>query len=168
MADAVSVCAALRVYGIITIESAAVFSRPTQCDAPDFGGVTKMRRIFCLSALVFLLPGVLLSCGGSASAGIADAFTELLDRPASEQSIEEANDFLKANLTRLNREQAGELLLLLEGYALNYDNGSIDYERLIAEYAAEIPDSLTELFEYKAVEQLRPIIFDATLRVGWE
>jgi hypothetical protein len=92
---------------------------------------------------------------------------EILSEPASEQSIEKANDFLKDSLTRLNEEQAGELLLLWEEYALNYDNESIDYERLIAEYAAEIPDYLTELFEYKAVEQRRPIIFDATLRVGW-
>ncbi|MDR2296597.1 MAG: hypothetical protein LBD95_07350 [Clostridiales Family XIII bacterium] len=126
-----------------------------------------MRTLFCMSALLFSLAGVLAACGGSASSGIADEFTELLSRPASARNIEEANDFLKANLVRLNREQAGELLLLWEEYALNYDNASVDYARLLAEYAAEVPDYLTELFEYKAVEQQRPIIFDATLRVDW-
>jgi hypothetical protein len=126
-----------------------------------------MRRIFCASVLLFLLSGALSSCGGAGSARITDAFMELLSEPASMQRVEEANDFLKANLTRLTREQAGELLLLWEEYALNYDNGSVDYERIIGEYDAEIPESLAELFAYKAVEQERPIIFDATLQVDW-
>jgi hypothetical protein len=120
-----------------------------------------------LSALVFLLAGALSSCGGSGAARITDEFTGILDEPASEQNIEKADAFLKANLMGLNREQAGELLLLWEAYALNYDSGSVDYERLIAEYAAEIPDYLTELLEYKAVEQRRPIIANATLQVNW-
>ncbi|MDR2089961.1 MAG: hypothetical protein LBP73_11490, partial [Clostridiales Family XIII bacterium] len=126
-----------------------------------------MRRIFGASALVFLLSGALSSCGGAGPARITDEFAELLNGPASERNIEEANDFLKANLAKLNEEQAGELLLLWEEYALNYDSGTVDYERLIAEYADEVPDCLTELFEYKAIEQDRPIIFDATLQVDW-
>lgn len=126
-----------------------------------------MQRIFCLSALVFLLSGALSSCGGSGPARITDTFMEILGEPASEQTIEKANAYLKANLASLNREQAGELLLLWEEYALNYDNASVDYSRLIDEYAAEIPDYMTALFEYKDLEQRRPIIFDATLRVDW-
>jgi hypothetical protein len=126
-----------------------------------------MRRIFCASVLLFLLSGVMSSCGGAASARIADAFMEHLNEPASKQSVEESNDFLKANLARLTKEQAGELLLIWEEYALNCDSASVDYERIIDAYAAEIPDDLAELFAYKAIEQKQPIIFDATLRVDW-
>ncbi|MDR1572851.1 MAG: hypothetical protein LBS24_00910 [Clostridiales Family XIII bacterium] len=125
-----------------------------------------MRNLCCVSVLLLLFSGVLLSCGASGPERIADEFTELLGEPASEQNIEKANTFLKNNLVRLNKEQAGELLLLWEEYALNFDNGSVDYERLAAEYAAEIPDYLRELFAYKAVEQEQPIIFDATLQIG--
>ncbi|MDR2132729.1 MAG: hypothetical protein LBP30_05205 [Clostridiales Family XIII bacterium] len=124
-----------------------------------------MRKIFCVSAVLFLLSGALSSCGGAGVAKITDEFMEILNEPASDRNIERANDFLKANLGRLSDEQAGEMLLLWEEYALNHDVGSVDYERIIAEYAAEIPDSLTKLLEYKALEQSSPIIFDATLRV---
>jgi hypothetical protein len=126
-----------------------------------------MRKMFCASVSLLLITGVLSSCGSSASERIADEFAELLDEPASEQNIERANDFLMANLTKLNEEQAGELFLLWEEYALDYDIASVDYERVLAEYAAEIPEGLTELLEYKAVEQERPIIFDGALRVDW-
>jgi hypothetical protein len=118
-----------------------------------------------VSAALFLLSGALSSCGGAGAAKITDEFMGLLDEPASDQNIERANDFLKANLARLSDEQAGEMLLLWEEYALNHDSGAVDYERVIKEYAAEVPDSLTELFEYKAIERKSPIIFDATLRV---
>jgi hypothetical protein len=114
---------------------------------------------------MFLMSGMLSSCGASGAAKITDEFTSILNKPASEQNIESAESFLKANLTRLNDEQAGELLLLWEEYALNYDNTGVDYTRLIAEYEGEIPDYLTEMFGYKAFEQNDPIIFDATLQV---
>jgi hypothetical protein len=89
----------------------------------------------------------------------------ILNEPASEQNIEMAESLIKTNLTKLNDEQAGELLILWEEYALNFDNAGVDYTRLIDEYKGEIPDYLTEMFGYKAVEQENPIIFDATLQV---
>jgi hypothetical protein len=125
-----------------------------------------MRKKIFMGVLLFFMPGILLSCGGFGAAKIADEFTAILNEPASEQNIERAEDFLKGNLTVLNDRQAGELLLLWEEYSLSYDNDSVDYRRLIAEYEGEIPDYLTEMFGYKAAELENPIIFDATLRVS--
>jgi hypothetical protein len=85
-----------------------------------------------MGIILFLMSGALLSCGGSGSAKITDEFVEILGEPASEQNVEKADDFLRTNLTRLSREQAGEMLLLWEEYALNYDNSLVDYERIIA------------------------------------
>jgi 5'-deoxynucleotidase YfbR-like HD superfamily hydrolase len=124
-----------------------------------------MRKTLYTGVLLFLMSCVLSSCGASASAKITDEFTAILNEPASEQNIEKAEDFLKANFATLNDEQMGEMLLLWEEYALNYDNNSVDYARLVDEYENEIPNYLTEMFEYKALEQKRPIISDATLQI---
>jgi hypothetical protein len=118
--------------------------------------------------LGLLLPGLLSGCGSSEPDKIAGQFTEMISEEASAETIKAADEFLEDHLDSLNQEQAGELLMLLEEYALNYDNSSLDYADVIERFGQEIPPYMTELFELKRIEQNAPIISDATLQVSWD
>jgi hypothetical protein len=106
-------------------------------------------------------------CGGPSSDDVVKEFDELIAQTATDESVEEANAFLRDNLKRVDEDKAGEMLLAWEAYALNYDNTSVDYEALVDEYAGEIPQYMIELFQFKDLEQTSPIISGAALQIPW-
>jgi hypothetical protein len=119
--------------------------------------------LLLFSAIMTLLAG----CGTSRAEKITREFDELLQAEVSAESVRSANDFLRGSLKGLDPEQAGALLLALEEYALAYDSAALDYREMIGEYEGEIPEYMTGLFEFKAIEQESPIISGAALQVSW-
>ncbi|MDR0424691.1 MAG: hypothetical protein LBH39_04460 [Clostridiales Family XIII bacterium] len=126
-----------------------------------------MRKLALMIMALSVALGAATGCSAPKGEDVAAEFDGLLQAEATAENVAAANDFLMANLSKLDHDQAAELLLALEEYALSYDNESVDYLELLGSYEGEIPDYLAELFRFKHIERLTPIISGAALQVSW-
>ena len=90
-----------------------------------------MKRLFAISLFIIMIITLLSSCGLSKEE-IQKEFLKILDKPASQVSIEEAGAFLDKYIGKLDEEQASHMVIAYENYIISYDQKSIEYKEWIS------------------------------------
>ena len=98
---------------------------------------------------------------------IQNNFLEILEKPASEESIDEALEYLNQYLSKLDEERATYMVHEMEHYILNFDKDGIDYNEWGARYEGYIDPALTGLYQIMAEEQESPLAEDTVLMKSW-
>lgn len=118
--------------------------------------------------LIFLfIIGTLTGCGPNQEK-IQKDFLAILEKPASEESINEASEYLDRYLSKMDEKYASEMVHELEHYILNFNQQGIVYDEWIKKYEAFIDPALKGLYEIMAKEQNSPMAQDAVLNISWE
>ncbi len=123
-----------------------------------------MKRLFAVSLFIIMIITFLSSCGLNKEE-IQKEFLEILEKPASEVSIEEAGAFLDKYIGKLDKEQASHMVIAYENYIISYDQKSIDYKDWIDKYERNIHQSVVDLYKIKQIEQETPMSKDGTLSI---
>jgi hypothetical protein len=118
--------------------------------------------------LVFLLAlGALTGCGPNQEK-IQKDFITIIEKPASEETIKEAKDYLDKNLSKMDEKNASDMVLHLEHYILGFNQEGITYSDWAEHYDKYISASLKDLYKVKENDQKTPIAVDTKLQVSWE
>jgi hypothetical protein len=91
----------------------------------------------------------------------------ILEKPASQETIEEATYYLDENLPKLDEKYASDMVLQLEHYILSFDQSGVDYEKWAKHYDAYLSDPLKDLYKIRVLEQKTPAAKDAVLMISW-
>ncbi|WP_027399950.1 hypothetical protein [Anaerovorax odorimutans] len=127
-----------------------------------------MKRILVAILIITLIAGTAGGCGENQS-DIQEEFLKMIDKPASEKNIEEINDFLNKYLSKLEKDNASHMVAEYEEYILNNKgNDGINYKDFIEEYSPYINSELTQLYNYKAMEQEKPMEVNTELQISWD
>jgi hypothetical protein len=119
------------------------------------------------AVLVFLLViGALTGCGPNQEKIMEDFYT-ILDKPASEKTIKEANEYVDQYLAKIDEKYAEEMIIKLEAYILGFDQEGINYEDWTKRYDKYIGKDLKDLYKLKIKEQRSPMAEDAVLKISW-
>ncbi len=110
---------------------------------------------------------VITGCGPDQEK-IQKDFMEILEKPASEEIIGEASAYLDQNLSKLDKEYAGNLIHLYEHYILEFNQEGIDYDQWIVKYEKYISPALRGFYQLLAEEQNVPMAEDAVLKISWD
>jgi len=127
----------------------------------------KMKRPLIILLILVLTIGAFAGCGPDQEK-IQNGFIAILDKPASDETIEEAADYLAQYLPKAGEEHASQMVHQYEHYILGYNQEGIDYEEWINRYQKYISPSLMELYEMMAAEQKSPMAEDTVLKLTWE
>jgi hypothetical protein len=118
--------------------------------------------------LVFLLAiGALTGCGPNQEK-IQKDFITIMEKPASEETIKEATDYLDKYLSKMDEKNASDMVLHLEHYILGFNQEGITYSEWAEHYDKYISASLKDLYKIKENDQKTPIAVDTKLQVSWE
>ncbi len=98
---------------------------------------------------------------------IKDEFNVIISEPVSEETTLEATNYVAKNISKLDQENASDVVVGLETYVLSYNQDSIDYHEWISVYQNYIEPQLLALYQLKLKEQDNPLTEDATLMVSW-
>lgn len=106
-------------------------------------------------------------CSGDKPVKVLENFLTMLETPATVERIEEAQEFLDANLKYMDEEDADYMLGELQNYAFAFDTNALDYSDLAQRYQKHISAALYDLYILMAEEQDKPSVIDATLQISW-
>lgn len=126
-----------------------------------------MKRSLAIILIILLTIGSLTGCGPDQEK-IQKEFIGILEKPASEETIQEATEYLDKYLSKVDENFASDMVLHLERYILKFDQEGVQYEEWATKYDKYIEASLRELYQIKVMEQSNPAVEDAALRITWE
>jgi hypothetical protein len=126
-----------------------------------------MKRSLAFILILLLTVGALTGCGPNQKK-IQKDFIAILEKPASEETIKEATEYLDRYLPRLDEENATDMVLHLEHYILGYNQEGITYGEWEKHYDQYIADYLKDLYKIREKEQKSPMAADAVLQISWE
>lgn len=125
-----------------------------------------MKRSLAIILALLLTIGVLAGCGPNQEK-IQKDFITILEKPASDETIKEASDYLDKYLPKTDKEYANDMVLHLEHYILGLNQDGIVYKDWLEHYEKYISVSLKDLYVIKDNEQSSPIAEDTVLKVSW-
>lgn len=125
-----------------------------------------MKKVFSILLMELFLIIALTGCGPNQEE-IQNNFNDILDQPASEESISEASDYLDRYISKLDEDNASYMVYKLEHYILSFDNNGIDYSEWISRYDNHIDPVLTEFYKIMLEEQESPMKKDTVLTKSW-
>jgi hypothetical protein len=125
-----------------------------------------MKRSWAIILILLLAIGVFTGCGPSPEK-LQKGFIAILEKPASDETIQEAKDYLDKYLPKMDEKNASEMVVHLEHYILGVNQDGISYDEWAKHYDKYISESVKELYQIKSKEQQNPIASDAALKVGW-
>ena len=126
-----------------------------------------MKRSLTIILILLLSIGVLTGCGPDQEK-IQKDFITILEKPASEETIKEASDYLDKYLQKMDKEYASQMVHQYEHYILNFDTKGIDYDKWVGKYKKFISPSLNDYYQLMAEEQKSPMTEDTVLKLGWK
>ncbi len=126
-----------------------------------------MKRSLTIILLLLLAIGALTGCRPDQEK-IQKDFIEILDKPASEETMKEASDFLDKYLPAMNEENADNMVHEYEHYILGFDQEGIRYDDWIKKYEKYIDPTLTAFYQIMTEEQNFPMAEDTVLNLSWE
>lgn len=126
-----------------------------------------MKRSLAIILIILLTIGSLTGCGPDQEK-IQNDFIEILEKPASEETIMEATEYLDKYLSKMGEKNASDMVLHLERYILGFNQEGIQYEEWAKHYDKYIETSLKDFYQIKVKEQNNPVAEDAILRITWE
>lgn len=126
-----------------------------------------MKRRWAVILMLLFAMVVITGCGPDQEK-IQKDFMEILEKPASEEIIGEASAYLDQNLSKLDKEYAGNLIHLYEHYILEFNQEGIDYDQWIVKYEKYISPALRGFYQLLAEEQNVPMAEDAVLKISWD
>ena len=92
-----------------------------------------MKRSLSILLIVLFVITALAGCGPKQEQ-IQEEFLAILEKPASEENIKEATEYLDQYLAKLDEEYASYMVHELEHYILEFDQEAIDYEEWALRY----------------------------------
>jgi hypothetical protein len=125
-----------------------------------------MKRTLSIIMIVLMIAGALTGCGPDPEK-IQKGFIAIMEKPASEETIKEATDYLDDNLSKLDEKYTSDMVLQLEHYTLSFDQNGIVYEEWAKHYDKYISDPLKDLYKIRVLEQKTPATKDAVLMISW-
>lgn len=126
-----------------------------------------MKGSLAIILVLLLTVGILTGCGPNADT-IREDFSDILDQPASEETIKEATDYLDKYLSKVDKEYAGVMIHNLEHYILGFDQEGILYTDWINKYQKYLGPELQEYYEIMVREQETLMAEDAVLKLSWQ
>lgn len=126
-----------------------------------------MKRSLAIILIILLAIGTITGCGPDQKK-IQEDFISILEKPASEETIQEATDYLDKFITKMDEENASDMVIHLERYILGFDQEGILYEEWAKHYDKYIASALKDFYQIKVKEQNNPATEDANLRITWE
>ncbi|HVI43059.1 MAG TPA: hypothetical protein VM577_20825 [Anaerovoracaceae bacterium] len=126
-----------------------------------------MKRSLAIILIFLLVMGALTGCGPNQEK-IQKDFIAILDKPASEESIKEATEYLDKYLSKMDEKYTSDMVLHLEHYILEFNQDGINYKEWAKHYDKYIAASSKELYQIKAKEQKSPMAEDTVLQISWE
>lgn len=126
-----------------------------------------MKRSLAMVLVFFLIIGALTGCGTNQEK-IMEEFYTILDKPASEKTIKEANEYVDRYLAKIDKKYAEEMIIKLEAYILGFNQEGIDYEEWSKHYGKYFDSALKDLYQLKIKEQKSPMAEDAVLKISWD
>ena len=126
-----------------------------------------MKRSLSILLIVLFVITALAGCGPKQEQ-IQEEFLAILEKPASEENIKEATEYLDQYLAKLDEEYASYMVHELEHYILEFDQEAIDYEEWALRYEKYVNPALTGLYQIMAKEQKSPVAVDTVLKISWE
>ncbi len=125
-----------------------------------------MKRSLAITLVLLLSIGAFTGCGPDQEK-IQKDFITILEKPASEETIKEASDYLDQYLPKMDKKYASDMVLHLEHYILGFNQEGIVYEEWLDHYDKYISDSVKDLYQIKTKEQKTPFSEDTVLKVSW-
>lgn len=125
-----------------------------------------MKRSLAIILVLLLSIGAFTGCGPNQEK-IQKDFIAILEKPASEETIKEATDYLDQYLPKMDEKYASDMVLQLEHYILEFNQEGIVYEEWMKHYDKYISASLKDLYQIKDKEQKTPFSEDTVLKVNW-
>jgi hypothetical protein len=126
-----------------------------------------MKRSLAIILVLLLLIGALTGCGPDQEK-IQEDFIAILDKPASQETIKEAEDYLDQYLSKVTEEYASQMVHQYEHYILSFDQEGINYDEWVGKYEKHISPPLNGFYQLMAEEQKSPMTDDTALRLSWE
>jgi hypothetical protein len=125
-----------------------------------------MKRSLAIILVLLLSIGAFTGCGPDQEK-IQKDFITILEKPASEETIKEASDYLDQYLPKMDEKYASDMVLHLEHYILGFNQEGIVYEKWLKHYDKYVSVSLKDLYQIKDKEQKTPFSADTVLKVSW-
>jgi hypothetical protein len=125
-----------------------------------------MKRSLAIILVLLLSIGAFTGCGPDQEK-IQKDFITILEKPASEETIKEASDYLDQYLPKMDEKYASDMVLHLEHYILGFNQEGIVYGEWLKHYDKYISASLKDLYQIKDKEQKTPFSADTVLKVSW-
>ncbi len=126
-----------------------------------------MKRSLAIILSLLLAIGALTGCGPDQEK-IQEDFIAILDKPAAEDTIQEASDFLDQYLSKMDAEYASQMIHEYEHYILDFNQKGINYEDWLKKYEKYIDPVLAGFYQLMAKEQSSPMATDTVLNLSWE
>ena len=126
-----------------------------------------MKRSLTIILILLLAIGTLAGCGPDQKK-FQDDFIAIMDKPASEETVEEASGFLDKYLPKMDKEYASQMVHQYEHYILGFNQEGINYDEWIEKYERYIDPALTGFYRIMAEEQNSPMAEDTVLRLNWD
>lgn len=126
-----------------------------------------MKWSLTIILILLLIFGTSTGCGPNQKK-IQEDFIAILDQPASEKTIKEATDYLDKYLSKMDEDNASQMVHSLEHYILGYDQQGIVYTDWIKKYEKYIDPALLGFYRIDAEEQASPMAKDTVLLLSWD
>jgi len=126
-----------------------------------------MKRFLAFILVILFVIGALSGCGPEPEK-VQEDFLEILDQPASEETVKEAIAYLDKYLPSIDKAYANAMVYKLEHYILGFDHEGINYTEWIKKYQRYLDPVLLEYYQIMEREQESPVAVDAVLQLGWE
>lgn len=126
-----------------------------------------MKRALAVFIVLLLSIGAFTGCGPDREK-IQEDFIAILEKPASDDTIKEAAEYLDQYLDRMDEENASQMVHEYEHYILGYNQEGIQYDDWLKTYEKHISPALTGFYQLMAEEQKSPMTEDTILKLSWE
>lgn len=126
-----------------------------------------MKRSLAIILVLLLSIAALTGCGPDQKK-IQKDFIAILEKPASEETITEASDYLDRYLSKVDEEYASQMVHQYEHYILNFNQEGINYEEWAKKYETYLSPALAGYYQIMAEEQKSPMSADTVLKLSWE
>lgn len=126
-----------------------------------------MKRSSAIILILLIIAGALTGCGPDQDKIHVD-FLDILEQPASEETIDQISDYLDQNLPKVNEDYATDMVIRFEHYILEFDQDGINYSDWAERFKKYVFDALNELYQIKEKEQISPMVKDTNLVISWD